>query len=347
MPDRKKILLIYTGGTIGMLRKPDTDVYVPFDFNLIESQFTELGKLSCEIVVSSFNPPLDSSNIKPPVWIRLGVIIRDNYDLYDGFVVLHGTDTMAYTGSALSFILEGLNKPVILTGSQLPIGAIRTDAKENVVTAVEIAAHPETPIREVAIYFDNKVFRANRTKKVHADSFGAFGTPNFRPIGIAGVSLKFFRTTPDDAFDQFHGFHLQEKLETRVALLKFFPGILPQATHPILTAHDIHGIIIESYGSGNLPTDPALIESIRQSVTMGKIVLNITQCIGGTVKMGSYATSKLLLESGVLGGGDLTIEAALTKMMYLMGKYDDIEKVKYFMVRNIRGEMTAERAYSL
>lgn len=347
MPERKKILLIYTGGTIGMMRKPETEVYVPFDFKLIESQFTELSKLSCNIEVESFDPPLDSSNIKPPVWIRLGEIIRDNYEKFDGFVVLHGTDTMAYTGSALSFILEGLSKPVILTGSQLPIGAIRTDAKENVISALEIAAHPDTPIREVAIYFDNKVFRANRTKKVHADSFGAFGTPNFRAIGIAGVSLKFFRETPDDAFSHFKGFRLQDKLETRVALLKFFPGILPQATHPILTGHDITGVILESYGSGNLPTDPALIESIRQSVAMGKIVLNITQCIGGTVNMGRYATSKLLLESGVLGGRDLTEEAALTKMMYLLGKYDDLEKVKHFMVRNIRGEMTAERAYSI
>ncbi len=346
MPDRKRILLIYTGGTIGMMKKNDSEGYVPYDFKDISKNLSDLRRLPCDITVESFNPPLDSSNIKPPVWLRLGEIIRDKYNEVDGFVVLHGTDTMAYTGSALSFILEGLDKPVILTGSQLPINAIRTDAMENVVTAIEIASHPETPIREVAVYFDNKVFRANRTKKVHADSFGAFDAPNFKALGLAGVSLKFYRPTPEDAYN-YLPFHFFNKLETRVALLKFFPGILPQAIHPILISPDIKGIILESYGSGNLPTDPALIDSIRQSVDMGKIVLNITQCIGGTVKMGRYATSKLLLKSGVLSGFDLTTEAALTKMMYLLAKYDDPEKQKFFMIRNIRGELTGERAYTL
>jgi L-asparaginase len=344
MAELKKILLIYTGGTIGMMRGPDGS-FMPFDFQLIRSEFPEIDRLNCEIAVEAFDPPLDSSNIGPPIWIKLASTIRDQYVHYDGFVILHGSDTMAYTGSALSFMIEGLQKPVILTGAQLPINQIRTDAKENLITAIQIASHPDTPIKEVCIYFEYKLFRANRTKKVHADVFHAFDSPNFPPLAQAGVHLKFYRPTPEDAYLHVP-FHIQENLETRIGLKKFFPGITHNTLDSILLKPDLRGIIIESYGAGNLPTDPELIESLGNSIEMGKVVLNITQCIAGSVEMGRYATSKLLQEKGVLNGRDLTFEAALTKMMYLLGKYDDPDQVRYYLTHNIRGEMTADRAYT-
>jgi L-asparaginase len=346
MANPQRILLIYTGGTIGMVKDATRNTYLPFDFNLIREHFPEFKRFSCEIVVESFNPPLDSSNIGPEVWVRLACMIRDNYDAFNGFVILHGSDTMAYTGSALSFMLEGLSKPVILTGAQLPIGEIRTDARENLVTAMEIASMAEPAIREVAIFFGHKLFRANRTKKVTADVFGAFTSPNFIALAQAGVHLKFFRPTPEDAWNKIP-FRVQETLEPRIGLKKFFPGITHSVVDSILLKPEIKGIIIESYGSGNIPNNKELIDSIRKSIEMGKVILNITQCTGGSVEMGRYETSRALKEAGVLDGCDLTFEAALTKMMYLLGKYDDIEKVKYFLEHNIRGEMSSERAYTL
>jgi L-asparaginase len=345
MINPQRILLIYTGGTIGMVLDKSRKTYLPFDFKLIQEHFPEFERFSCEIEVVSFNPPLDSSNIGPETWVKLAQMIRDNYNKYTGFVILHGSDTMAYTGSALSFMLEGLAKPVILTGAQLPIGEIRTDARENLVTAMEIASLPDLPIREVCIYFGYKLFRANRTKKTTADVFNAFESPNFISLAQAGVHLKFFRPTPTDAYNG-QEFLVQEKLETRISLKKFFPGITHSVVDSILLKPDIKGIIIESYGSGNIPKNKELIDSIRQSIEMGKIILNITQCTGGSVEMGRYETSRMLKEAGVLNGKDLTFEAALTKMMYLMGKYDDHEKVAYLLEHNIRGEMTSERAYT-
>ena len=292
---RKNVLIIYTGGTIGMIKREQDGSYIPFDFNLIKSEFPELDKLGCSVEFENFDPPLDSSNIGPPIWIKIANTIGVNYDKYDGFVVLHGSDTMAYTGSALSFMLEGLGKPVIMTGAQLPINEIRTDAKENLVTALQIASHPDCPIREVGIYFEYKLYRANRTQKVHADVFSAFNSLNFPPLVEAGVHLYFRHPTPVDAW-QDKVFKVQPKLDTRVAHARF--------------------------------------------------ILNITQCMGGSVEMGRYETSAMLLSAGVLPGADLTFEAALTKMMYLFGKYDDLETVKRLLVRNIRGEMKAERAYT-
>lgn len=345
MSNPQRILLIYTGGTIGMVKDKARKTYLPFDFKLIQEHFPEFERFSCEIEVVSFDPPLDSSNIGPEVWVKLARMIRENYQQFTGFVILHGSDTMAYTGSALSFMLEGLAKPVILTGAQLPIGEIRTDARENLVTAMEIASLPDQPIREVCIYFGYKLFRANRTKKTTADVFNAFESPNFISLAQAGVHLKFFRPTPSDAFNG-QEFVVQENLETRIGLKKFFPGITHSVVDSILLKPEIKGIIIESYGSGNIPKNKELIESIRQSIEMGKIILNITQCTGGSVEMGRYETSRMLKEAGVLNGKDLTFEAALTKMMYLMGKYDDRDKVSYLLEHNIRGEMTSQRAYT-
>ena len=345
MAKRKKVLIIYTGGTIGMIKRKRDGSYIPFDFNLIKSEFPELDKLECDIEIISFDPPLDSSNIGPPIWIKLAQTISANYKLYDGFVVLHGSDTMAYTGSALSFMLEGLGKPVIMTGAQLPINEIRTDAKENFVTALQIASHPDQPIKEVGIYFEYKLYRANRTLKVHADIFSAFNSLNFPPLVEAGVHLYFRHPTPLDAYKG-KQFKVQDKLDTRVAHARFFPGMTAETLDAILSHPNHRGVILQSYGAGNLPTDKAFIETIKRSIDQGKIILNITQCVGGSVEMGRYATSAMLLKAGVLPGADLTFEAALTKMMYLLGKYDDLDMVRQLLVKNIRGEMRAGRAYT-
>ena len=340
---RKRILLIYTGGTIGMVQTEPSGPYQPFDFELIQEEFPEIHRLSCDIEVESFDPLLDSSNIGPEIWLRIARYIYKVYKKYDGFVILHGTDTMAYTGAALSFILEGLAKPVILTGAQLPFNKIRTDAKENLITAIQIAAYPGTPIREVGVYFEYKLFRANRTKKVHASVFAAFDSPNFPYLVHAGVHLRFRHSTPSDAYENAF-FQVQENLETGIGQATFYPGLTADTLVPVLLNPKNKGIILQSYGTGNLPDSPEIIELIQESVKQGKIILNITQCNGGFVEMGRYASSKKLAESGVLGGADLTFEAGLTKMMYLMGKYKDPEKVAFYLVRNIRGEMTADRA---
>lgn len=346
MGNRKKLLLIYTGGTIGMIRQSADGPYKPFNFEAIGEEFPELNRLACDIEVRSFDPPRDSSNIGPPIWIEIAQYIQKVYHDYDGFVILHGSDTMAYTGSALSFILEGLAKPVILTGSQLPINEIRTDAKENMVTAIEIASHPETPIREVGIYFEYKLFRANRCKKIHADKFAAFDSPNFPELAQAGVHLRFRHRTPADTYSNSY-FQVQDKLEVNIGHATFYPGITVETLSSVLLNPNNRGIIIQSYGTGNIPINKELIGLIKESVDQGKVLLNTTQCLGGFVEMGRYEASKDLLENGVVGGADLTFEAALTKMMYLMGKYEDPKKVRYYLERNIRGEMTAERAYTI
>ena len=346
MGTRKKLLLIYTGGTIGMIQQAVDGPYVPFDFTLIDQEFPELDRLACDIEVRSFNPPRDSSNIGPAIWIEIAQFIQKVYHDYDGFVILHGSDTMAYTGSALSFILEGLAKPVILTGSQLPINQIRTDAKENMVTAIEIASHPDTPIREVGIYFEYKLFRANRCKKVHADKFAAFDSPNFPELVAAGVHLRFRRKTPTEAYSNSY-FQVQDKLEVNIGHATFYPGITVETLSSVLLNPNNKGIIIQSYGTGNIPINKELVDLLRESVAQGKVLLNTTQCVGGFVEMGRYEASKDLQDMGVVGGADMTFEAALTKMMYLMGKYDDSDKVRYYLERNIRGEMTAERAYTI
>jgi L-asparaginase len=345
MAKRKKVLIIYTGGTIGMIKRKRDSSYIPFDFNLIKSEFPELDRLECDVEVAAYDPPLDSSNIGPEIWSKLARTIGENYKRYDGFVILHGSDTMAYTGSALSYMLEGLAKPVILTGAQLPINEIRTDAKENLVTALQIASHPDTPIKEVGIYFEYKLYRANRTQKVHADVFGAFNSVNFPALVEAGVHLYFRHPTPPDAWEN-KKFRVFDKLDTAVGHLRFYPGLSTETMDSILLHPKLKGVILQSYGAGNLPTDKALIDTIKRSIDQGKVLLNITQCMGGSVEMGRYATSSMLLKAGVLPGADMTFEAALSKMMYLFGKYPDTAAVRQLLVKNLRGEMRAERAYT-
>lgn len=313
-----KILLIYTGGTIGM--KTDADgVLTPFDFNLIYQEFPSLRSIDTEIEVLPFDP-IDSSNVSPELWERLARIIERNYDLYDGFVVLHGTDTMAYSASALSFMFDGLAKPVIFTGSQIPIGVLRTDGRENLITAVEIAAAklPDGRARvpEVCIYFQNRLLRANRTKKTSAEELNAFASYNYPPLAEVGVTIQY-----NDAFihrpEEGESFAVSCDIDTSVAVIKIFPGMTERVFRSMLSVEGVKGIVLETFGSGNAPTSSWFLDALRGTIERGVVVMNVTQCWSGRVNMDIYETGARLQSTGVVNGRDITTEAAVTKMMRL------------------------------
>ena len=339
--DKSAVLLIYTGGTIGM--KESGHGLVPFDFSQILSEVPELQKFTFKIDSWTFDPLIDSSDVEPGMWVELATLIKDKYEEYDGFVVLHGTDTMAYSASALSFMLDGLGKPVIFTGSQLPIGSLRTDGKENLVSAIEVAAAKDdlgkAMVPEVAIYFNSKLIRGNRATKVNATAFNAFRSPNLPPLAEAGISIRYNTTLiryPATSVPL--GIHT--RLDTRVAILKVHPGITEQVARNVLLGSGIRAVIIETYGSGNAISKPWFTDIIRESSASGKILLNITQCLAGDVDMNLYATGKALKEAGVVSGGDLTTEGGLAKLFYLMGEYADNEKVKHLLEKNLKGEIS-------
>ena len=338
----KKLLLLYTGGTIGMVQDKK-GILVPFDFNNITENVPELSRLDYQVAVISFDPILDSSNMNMDSWIEMASIIEKNYNEYDGFVILHGSDTMAYTASALSFMLENLAKPVILTGSQLPIGEIRTDAKENLITALEIAAakdeHGQAIVNEVCIYFDYKLFRGNRSKKTEANKFEAFSSPNFPILAEAGVHINFNSEVLMPRSEA--AFVVHKKLKNPISLLKIFPGISPAYVHAVISAEGVKAIILEGFGAGNTCTDDWFVESLQQAVTNGILILEITQCIGGNVEIGRYETSKHLAKMGVVGGLDLTFEAAVTKLMFLFGQELSLNDIASQLTQNLRGEITA------
>jgi len=335
-----QILIIYTGGTIGMMTDPVTKVLKPINFEQIMDNVPELEKLNCKIKVHSFDEIIDSSNMNPQIWSELAGLIQDNYDDVDGFVILHGSDTMAFTASALSFMLENLAKPIIFTGSQLPISAIRTDAKENLMTAIEIAnakKNDRARVPEVCIYFDYKLFRGNRSFKYNSSKFEAFRSPNYPILAESGVHLRFSVNDirqPKDAPLVIHN-----NLANDVAVLKLYPGIGPKVVEAVLAA-DVRGIVMETFGAGNTTTDQWFIDLLKQAIDSGKVIVDISQCKVGTVELGRYETSKQLKDIGVANGYDMTYEAAVTKMMYLLGQSDDPKQVRELMEVDLRGELT-------
>lgn len=328
----RKVLLLYTGGTIGMMEDPRTGRLRPFDFNHLYEQVPELNKVQAEIAAHTLDQPMDSSNMSPAVWVALAEIIRDRYARFDGFVILHGTDTMAYTASALSFMLENLTKPVVLTGSQLPIGMIRTDGKENLITAIEIAA--AGVVKEVAIYFEYKLFRGNRTYKFSAEQFHAFESPNYPLLAEAGVHIKVNAAALARPSGKLK---VHTRLDPRVAILKIFPGITRPVVDAVLSVPDLQAVVLETFGAGNAPTEPWLLDSLSRAVKRGLVVVNITQCAAGSVEQGKYETSAELARAGVVGGADMTTEAAVTKLMFLLGQGKDAKKL---FAESLRGELS-------
>lgn len=342
-PRLNKVLLIYTGGTICMGHNPDTGALEPLNFDHLQSNFPEFALLPTEVDTYQFTPPIDSSDMSLRRWAQLVRIIADNYEAYDGFVVLHGTDTMAYTASALSFMLENLTKPVILTGSQLPIGQLRTDGKENLLTSIELAAafgedgRPMVP--EVCIYFSGRLLRGNRSTKESADGFNAFNSFNYPHLCEAGVEFQFnphYILKPDYSKPMIP--HMS--MDPNVVVFSLFPGIQENVVRHMFEAPELRGIVMRSFGSGNAPQKPWLMRLLKDATQRGVTVVNISQCVAGFVKMGRYDTGFQLQDAGVVSGGDSTVESAITKLMFLQAHYKDVRAIRSLMGRSICGEIT-------
>jgi len=340
------ILLIYTGGTIGMVKDFSTGALKTFNFDQLIKHIPEINHLNCTIDSFSFDNPIDSSNMNPTEWRFLAEVIEDRYDDFDGFVVLHGSDTMSYTASALSFMFENLSKPIIFTGSQLPIGDLRTDAKENLITSIEIAScvkNDKPVISEVCLYFEYKLYRANRTTKINAEQFEAFASPNYPPLAESGVHLKFNTSLIHKPVEP-SPLKIHKTLNNNIALLKLFPGITQNVVESILNIPENKGIIMETYGSGNALTEPWFLDLLKQTITRGIPIINVTQCSGGSVIMGVYETSVDIQNIGVISGNDITTESALAKLMYLLGEQYDLGEIKKWFEISIRGEISESQA---
>ena len=319
-----------------MMHSHRSKTLVPFDFGAITDQIPELNHLNCKIDYFAFRSAIDSSNVQPEFWVELARVIEKKYNLYDGFVVLHGTDTMAYTASALSFMLENLSKPVIFTGSQLPLGAIRTDAKRNLITTIQLAAS-ETVIPEVAIYFSSQLFRGNRSEKYTSSKFDAFESYNYPVLAETGVHI----VVNTDVILKKSGRKLivHKTLDSNIALIKIYPGINVEIIDSTLGTKNLKALVLETFGSGNAPTDKKFIDVLHQAIKRGVMIVNVSQCGGGAVEQGKYETSIHLKEIGVISGRDITTEAALAKLMFLFGRNLKLSEVKKIFQRDIRGEM--------
>ncbi|SFZ80291.1 asparaginase [Tenacibaculum maritimum] len=343
MTIKPKILLLYTGGTIGMIKDYETNALKAFDFSQILEKIPELQQLNCDIKTISFKEPIDSSNMNTYYYVQIAETIEANYDNFDGFVVLTGSDTMSYTSSVISFMFENLQKPVIFTGSQLPIGDLRTDAKENLITSIEIASSRKggrPVISEVCLYFEYKLYRANRTTKINAEQFEAFTSMNYAPLAESGVHLSFNNHLLYRTSDRAMKLIVRKELEANIVILKLFPGITKAIVESVINIPNLKGMVLETYGAGNAPTYEWFLELLKEAISKGINIVNVTQCAGGSVILGHYETSIALQNIGIVDGKDITTEAAIAKMMYLLGEKLNKKAFKMVFETSLRGEIS-------